>query len=80
MANVGDAAEVVLFRRPSVIYVEVPTANDKLVALNGKKIDCLKLCVITWNLDRDQQAHVRRYGFPIVPDFGGTAHAYCGAR
>ena len=32
----------------------------------------------TWNLDRNQQVHVRRYGFPIVPDFGGTAHAYCG--
>ena len=21
---------------------------------------------------------VKRFGFPIVPDFGGTAHAYCG--
>ena len=22
---------------------------------------------------------LKRYGFPIVPDFGGTAHAYCGS-
>ena len=22
---------------------------------------------------------VQRFGFPIVPDFGGTAHAYCGS-
>ena len=23
---------------------------------------------------------IMRYGFPIVPDFGGTAHAYCGGN
>ena len=22
---------------------------------------------------------ITRYGFPLVPDFGGTAHAYCGS-
>ena len=38
----------------------------------------MKLCVKTWSLDKDNQVHVRRHGFPIVPDFGGTAHAYCG--
>ena len=33
----------------------------------------------TWNLNPgNQQVHIRRYGFPIVPDFGGTAHSYCG--
>eukprot|EP00973_Karenia_brevis_P093221 12416270-Karenia_brevis.AAC.1 len=27
----------------------------------------------------DNNVRIRRYGFPIVPpDFGGTAHAYCG--
>eukprot|EP00973_Karenia_brevis_P015153 2070999-Karenia_brevis.AAC.1 len=26
----------------------------------------------------DNNVRVRRYGFPIVPYFGGTAHAYCG--
>ena len=38
VANVGDASEVVLLRRPTAICVEVPTANDKLVAHTGKNI------------------------------------------
>ena len=75
VANVGDASEVVLLRRPAVIYVEVPTANNKLEAYKGKKIYCLKLSVTTWSLGPARQVLVRRYGFPIVPDFGGTAHA-----
>ena len=25
-----------------------------------------------------RQVEIKRYGFPIVPDFGGTAHSYCG--
>ena len=32
-----------------------------------------------WYLDAAQKVQVTRYGFPIVPDFGGTAHAYCGS-
>ena len=79
IAELGHASEVVLQRRPRVIYIEVPTANDKLLTQNNRKIYCLKLCVKTWSLDRDGQVHVRRHGFPIVPDFGGTAHAYCGS-
>ena len=68
-----------MLRRPSILYVEVPTANDRLVACNGKKIYCLKLCTKTWNPNpNNKQVYVRRYGFPIVPDFGDTAHAYCG--
>ena len=31
-----------------------------------------------WSLDRDGNVKVIRFGFPLVPDFGGTAHAYCG--
>eukprot|EP00973_Karenia_brevis_P030996 4275950-Karenia_brevis.AAC.1 len=31
-----------------------------------------------WALDMDNNVRVRRYGFPKVSDFGGTAHAYCG--
>eukprot|EP00973_Karenia_brevis_P086675 12018602-Karenia_brevis.AAC.1 len=26
----------------------------------------------------DNNVRTRRYGFPTVPDCGGTAHAYCG--
>ncbi|MEC8877901.1 MAG: hypothetical protein VX554_01825, partial [Candidatus Thermoplasmatota archaeon] len=28
--------------------------------------------------DNAGNVKILRYGFPIVPDFGGTAHAYCG--
>ena len=36
------------------------------------------MSVKTWNLSRDNNFPVKRYGFPIVPDFGGAAHAYFG--
>ena len=78
IAGIGNDAEIALLKRPKVIYIEAPIASDKLLTSSGKKIYCLKLCVKTWSLDRDNQVRVRRHGFPIVPDFGGTAHAYCG--
>ena len=78
VSQLGNVPEVVLQRRPRVLYIEVPTGNDKLLTKNHKKIFCLKLCVKTWSLNKDNQVHVRRHGFPVVPDFGGTAHAYCG--
>ena len=31
-----------------------------------------------WSRDKALNAKVRRKGFEVVPDFGGTAHAYCG--
>ena len=31
-----------------------------------------------WSRDKTLNAKVRRKGFEVVPDFGGTAHAYCG--
>ena len=29
-------------------------------------------------LDQGRKVEFKRFGFPVVPDFGGTAHAYCG--
>ena len=74
----ADVSEVVLQRRPTQLLIEVPTANAKLPSTNGKKIFALSICMKTWSLDRENKVPVKRYGFPIVPDFGGTAHAYCG--
>mgnify|MGYP003310562638 CR=1 FL=1 len=31
-----------------------------------------------WSRDRALNAKIRRKGFEVVPEFGGTAHAYCG--
>eukprot|EP00973_Karenia_brevis_P071825 9980966-Karenia_brevis.AAC.1 len=46
---------------------------------NGKHIYTLTIQAKQWALNVDNNLRIRRYGFPIVPDFGGTAHAYCGA-
>ena len=34
--------------------------------------------VSTWSRDTAGKAKVNRIGFPLVPEFGGTVHAYCG--
>ena len=44
----------------------------------GKSVYSLAVQVRRWSLDPAGNVKVLRYGFPIVPDFGGTAHAYCG--
>ncbi len=72
----GLQPEVVLKTRPLDICIEVPTS--KLLLQHGKRMYALKMTVRNWSLDRDNQVQVKRHGFPIVPDFGGTAHAYCG--
>ena len=47
--------------------------------MTAKKNYTLGLQRKIWNLDKEGKVKVIRYGFPIAPDFGGTAHAYCGA-
>jgi len=78
VAEIVDAPEVMLQKRPLALFIEVPTANEKLAQTNGMKIYTLKMSVKVWSLDQGNQVRIRRYGFPLVPDFGGTAHAYCG--
>ena len=70
--------EVVLKKRPVKLFVEVPQANAKLPTTHGKKIYVLRVCMKVWHLDKDNKVPIQRYGFPLIPDFGGTAHAYCG--
>ena len=71
--------EVVLKRRPLKLYIEVPTATSKLAKTNGQKIFTLKVQQKQWSLDKEGNVKIARFGFPVVPDFGGTAHAYCGS-
>ena len=33
---------------------------------------------VIWSRDGKGNAKVKRRGFRIIPDFAGTAHAYCG--
>ena len=66
-----DDPEIVLTRRPLSLEIEVET-HDAPVTYT------LKPQVRVWSRDRERNATVRRVGFPVVPEFGGTAHAYCG--
>ena len=47
--------------------------------VDGRKIYTLTVQVKPWSLDKAGAVKIQRFGFPIIPDFGGTAHAYCGS-
>ena len=70
--------EIVLVERPIKLYIEVATASKELPLIDGKPIYTLSVQMRMWSLDDSGNVKMLRYGFPIVPDFGGTAHAYCG--
>jgi hypothetical protein len=76
--KVVTAAEVVLEQRPLYLYVEMRSGNKNLPLMDGKRIYRLRAQWTTWHLDQNRTVEIRRCGFPIVPEFGGTAHAYCG--
>ena len=71
--------EVVRRQRPISLWIEVGTATSKMPEVNGKRNFELRLTTKQWTVDQAGQMKVIRHGFPIVPDFGGTAHAYCGS-
>ena len=77
--NALDDPEVVLYQRPVKLFIEVPSATKLMPTINGRKMYTLSVQVRPWSLDKAGAIKIARYGFPIVPDFGGTAHAYCGS-
>ena len=76
--NENDAPEVVVQERPTKLFIEVETATAKMPKIEGKRIFVLTSQARQWTLDKAGNVKILRHGFPIVPDFGGTAHAYCG--
>ena len=76
IANTDDP-EIVLFERPTYIRVRIIKARMKA----GEKPETLLLKpqAVIWSRDRQGYAKVKRIGFPLVPEFGGTVHAYCGS-
>ena len=72
------AAELVLQKHPLHLHIELASANKALPLIDGKRIYILRRHCKSWYLDQGRQVEIKRYGFPVVPDFGGTAHAYCG--
>ena len=70
--------EVVLEERPLTLRIELTHAQVDTKDDAEANILILKPQVRVWTRDKEGQAKVRRIGFPIVPEFGGTVHAYCG--
>ena len=73
-----DAPEVVLRQQHVVLRIEIFNPTKELQRTRGKAIFVLKFQVRSWTLDKEGKVKLWRIGFPTVPDFGGTAHAYCG--
>ena len=76
IANTDDP-EIVLCERPIYIRVRIIKARMK----PGEKAETLLLKpqAVIWSRDKQGYAKVKRIGFPLVPEFGGTVHAYCGS-
>ena len=75
-----DVHELALLQRPVRLYIETASQNPELDLIDGKRIYTLRQHCKSWFKDGEaRQVEVRRFGFPIVPDFGGTAHSYCGS-
>jgi len=72
-------SEVVLQLRPLRLFLEVATATKHMPTVDGVRMYTLTVQVRPWSLDGHGKVKVLRYGFPIVPDWSGTAHAYCGS-
>ena len=75
----SSAPEVVLRQRPLQLFIEVISATSKMPLFEGKRIYILNVHKKQWSIDGAGKVPIIRYGFPLVPDFGGTAHAYCGS-
>ena len=73
-----EEPEIVLKTFPLKLYIEMPNATKAMPMINGKRIFVLTVQVKPWSLNNGA-LKIQRFGFPIVPDFGGTAHAYCGS-
>ena len=62
--------EVVLYKRPLKLHIEIPSGTGAMPVANGRKMYTLTVQVRGWSLDKAGAVKISRYGFPIVPDFG----------
>ena len=70
---------MVLKIRPKKLFLEVIGASKDLPLVQGKRIFTLRAIPKEWSLDGSGNVQITRYGFPIVPNFAGTTHFYCGS-
>ena len=77
--DTSNACEVALQSRPQRLYIEMRSKNINLDEVDGRRVYTLRQRWRTWYKDGDaRQVEIQRCGFPLVPDFAGTAHMYCG--
>ena len=68
-----------LQERPKALYIEMVNPHPDLELIDGRRIYVLRQLWKPWYKDGDtRQVQISRCGFPLIPDFGSTAHAYCG--
>ena len=77
--NESCEAEIVLALRPKCLFIRVQGATSSMPDTYGKGVFVLKARTHVWTRDKAGNVKVQRTGFPIVPDFSGTAHSYVGA-
>ena len=74
-----DEPEVVLPLMPKHLLVYIMDAEWTIKGL-PKAGYPLRPAFRSWTRDKAGNLKVLRHGFPLAPDFAGTAHSYTGAR
>ena len=72
MVRNSNDSEIVLPKLPLSLQIEVTKSDGSTFVFD------LKPEYVIWSRDGQGNAKVKRRGFRIIPDFAGTAHAYCG--
>ena len=70
--------EVVLEQRPTQLLIKLKAATPALKNTYGEGVYCMTPRIRVWSRDNAGYAKVRRIGFALAPEFGGTIHGYCG--
>ena len=70
--------EVVLEQRPTQLLIKLKKPIAGFRSECGEGVYIMKPKIREWARDKAGFAKVRRLGFAIVPEFGGTIHGYCG--
>jgi hypothetical protein len=79
--NASQENELVRLYRPLFLKIQIIKPRTIATAADTDAegpILHLKPRVNQWARDALKKAWVKRIGFPLVPEFGGTVHGYCG--
>ena len=71
-------SEIVLAHMPTILWVQMERELPKPYPGAPPNLFPMKPLSNDWCLDKDDQIHIRRRGFPVVPDFSSTVHLATG--